>query len=137
MAFSRKYRWPEHYFYVCSLGNSQKLLTTNQFLVSTIFFTIMNISFFSLRFDLFSIIAKKVSQIRNNAVYVVAHLVFLFCCALTTGRCNAFQHNFVNEKKSELYGPYSQTVLFLVTAMFRLPRFTSANLFEFVFRNTA
>ena len=59
-------------------------------------FTIMNISFFSLRFDLFSIIAKEVNQIRNNVVCVVARLVFLFCCALTTGRCNAFQHVFVN-----------------------------------------
>ena len=78
------------------IGNYQKLLTTNQFLVSTIFFAIMNISFFSLRFDLFSIIAKEVNQIRNNVVFVVARLVFLFCCALTTGRCNAFQHIFVN-----------------------------------------
>ena len=100
VVFSRKYRWPEHYFSVWSLGNSQKLLKTNQFLVSTIFFTIMKISFFSLRFDLFSIIAKEVNQIRNNVVCVVARLVFLFCCALTTGRCNAFQHNFVNQKNS-------------------------------------
>ena len=61
-----------------------------------IIFTIINISFFSPRFDLFSIIAKKVNQIRNNVVCVVALLVFLFCCALTTGSCNAFQHNFVN-----------------------------------------
>ena len=52
LVFSRKYKWPEHYFSVWCLGNSQKLLTTNQFLVSTIFFTIMNISFFNLRFDL-------------------------------------------------------------------------------------
>ena len=37
LVFSRKYRWPEHYFSVWSLGNSQKLLTTNQFLISTIF----------------------------------------------------------------------------------------------------
>ena len=37
-----------------------------------IFFTIMNISFFSLPFDLFSIIAKEVNQIRNNVVCVVA-----------------------------------------------------------------
>ena len=81
---------------VWSLGSSQKLLKTNQFLVSAIFFTIMNISFFSLRFDLFSIIAKEVNQIRNNAVCVVARLVFLFSCALTTGRCNALQHIFVN-----------------------------------------
>ena len=50
MVFSRKYRWPEHYFSVWSLGNSQKLLTTNQFLVSTIFFTVMNISFFQSAF---------------------------------------------------------------------------------------
>ena len=46
LVFGRKYRWPEHYFSVRCLGNSQKLLTTNQFLVSTIFFTIMNIFFF-------------------------------------------------------------------------------------------
>ena len=61
-----------NYFSVWSLGNSQQLLTTNQFLASTIFFTIMNIYFFSLRFDLFSIIAKEVNQIRNNVVCVVA-----------------------------------------------------------------
>ena len=84
------------FFSVWSLGNHQKLLITNQFLVSTIFFTIMNISFFSLCFDLFSIIAKEVNQIRNIVVCVVARLVFMFCCALTTGRCNAFQHIFVN-----------------------------------------
>ena len=33
----------EHYFSVLCLGISQKLLKTNQFLVSAIFFTIMNI----------------------------------------------------------------------------------------------
>ena len=110
MVFSRKCRWPEHYFSVWSLGNSQKLLTTNQFLVSTIFFTIMNVSFFSLRFDLFSIIAKEVNEIRYNVVCVVARLVFLFCCAHTAGRCNAFQHNFEYQKKSEFYGPYSPTM---------------------------
>ena len=54
------------------------------------------ISFLSLRFDLFSIIAKEVSQIRNNVVCVVARLAFFFCCALTTDRCNDFQHNFAN-----------------------------------------
>ena len=118
LVFSRKYRWPEHYFSVWSLGNSQKLLKTNQFLVSTIFFTIMNISFFNLRFDLFSIIAKEVNQIRNNVVCVAARLVFLFCLALSTGRCNAFQHNFVNSKKSEFYGPYFQTMLFLATIIY-------------------
>ena len=50
LVFSRKCRWPRHHFSVWSLGNSQKLLTTNQFLVSTIFFTIMNISFFQSAF---------------------------------------------------------------------------------------
>ena len=92
LIFNRKYIWPEHYFSVWSWGNSQKLLTTNQFLVRTIFFTIMNIYFFSLRFDLFRIIAKEVNQIRNNVASVVVCLVFLFYCALTTGRCDAFQH---------------------------------------------
>ena len=54
------------------------------------------ISFFSLCFDLFSIVTKEVNQIRNNVVCVAALLVFVFCYALTTGRCNAFQHSFVN-----------------------------------------
>ena len=71
-------------------------ITKSKPIFSTIFSAIMNISFFSLRFDLFSIIAKEVNQIRNNVVCAVARLVFLFCCALTTGRCNAFQHNFLN-----------------------------------------
>ena len=64
---------------------------------------------------LFSIIAKKVKQIKNNLICVVARLVFVFCCALLLCRCNAFQHIFVNQKKSEFYGPYFQTMLFLVT----------------------
>ena len=65
-----------------------------------------------------SIIAKAVNQIRNNVVCVAARLVFLFCLALSTGRCNAFQHNFVNSKKSEFYGPYFQTMLFLATIIY-------------------
>ena len=44
---------------VWCLGNSQKLLTTNQFLVTIILFININIPFFNLRFDRFSIIAKK------------------------------------------------------------------------------
>ena len=79
-----------------TLGNSEKVLKTNQFLASAIFSTIVNISFFSLRFDLFSIIAKEFNQIRNNIVSVAACLILLFCCAVTTGSCYAFQHNFVN-----------------------------------------
>ena len=104
LVFSRKYRWPEH-FSVWSLQNRQKLLTTNQFLVSTIFFTIMNISFFSLRFDLFSIIAKEVNQIRNNAVCAVARLVFLFCCALTQGPLQCFSTYFRILKEVGVLGP--------------------------------
>ena len=71
-------------------------ITNNKFLVSTVFFTIMNISLFSLRFDLFSVITKEVNQVKNNVVCIVACVVFLFCCVLSTGRCNAFQHIFVN-----------------------------------------
>ena len=71
--------------------------------------------FFQSCFDLFSIIAKKVDQIRSNVVCVVARLVFVFYCALTTGRYNVFQHIFGNNKKSEIYGRYFQTMLFLVT----------------------
>ena len=59
LVFSWKYRWPGHCFSVWCLGNSQKLLKTNQFLGSTTFFANINISFFNLRFDFFSIIAKK------------------------------------------------------------------------------
>ena len=70
----------------------------------------MNVSFFSLHFDLFSIIAKEVNQIRYNVVCVVARLILLFCCAHTAGRYNAFQHNFEYQKKSEFYGPYSPTM---------------------------
>ena len=74
-------------------------ITNNQFLVGTIFFKNVNISFLNLCFTLFSIIAKKVNQIRNNEVCVVIHLLFMFCCALTSGRCYAFQHIFANQKK--------------------------------------
>ena len=63
---------------------------------STIFSANIHISFFGLRFDHFSIIAKEVNRIRNKVVCVVAHLVFVFCCALTTGCCNVFQNIFVN-----------------------------------------
>ena len=83
-------------FFRMVLKKLSEITNNKPILISTIFFTIMNISFFSLRFDLFSVIAKEVNQIRNNVVCVVARLVFLFCCALTTGRCNAFQHIFIN-----------------------------------------
>ena len=57
-----------------------------------------NTSFFNIIFDLLSIIAKKVNQIRKIVACVVAHLAFLFYCALTTGCCNVFQQIFVNQK---------------------------------------
>ena len=56
----------------------------------------MNISFLSLRFDFYSIIAEEVNQIRSNLACVVSRLAFLFCCAHIMGRGNAFQHIFVN-----------------------------------------
>ena len=74
-------------------------------------------SFFNLSSDLFSIIVKKVNQIKNNVVWFEAHLVFVFCGAFTTGRCNAFQHIFLNQKKLEFYGSYLWTMLFLVTML--------------------
>ena len=114
-----KYRWSGHYFSVWSLGNSQKLRTTNQFLVSTIFFTIMNISFFSLRFDLFSIIAKEVNQIRNNEVCVaprlVIHMKTLETCNSSVSsvkrlQCRCFPVNFAKFfKKKTLFKKHLQT----------------------------
>ena len=59
----------------------------NQFLVSVIFFTIINISLFSLCFHLFSIITKEVNQIRNNVVCVVVHLVFGLLQCFSTYFC--------------------------------------------------
>ena len=50
----------------------------------------INNYFLNMCFDLFSIIAKKVKQIRNNVVCALGLLVFLFCCAFTTGRCDVF-----------------------------------------------
>ena len=69
-------------------------ITNKQIFSQYNFFYKMNISFFNLRFDLFLIINKEVNQMRNSVVCVKAGLNILFCCALTTGRCNAFQHYF-------------------------------------------
>ena len=82
------------------------MLSTKHFLLGIIFFTNTNVLFFNLCSDLFSIIAKKANQIKNNVVCVVARLVFVFCCALTTVRCNAFQLISVNQKKPKFYDPY-------------------------------
>ena len=48
----------------------------------------------------------------------MARLVFIFCCALTTGRCYAFQHITGTENKSEFYGPNLQIILQLYTVKF-------------------
>ena len=55
------------------------------------------------------------NQKQYTMVCVVAWHIFVFRCALTTGHCNGFQYIFGNQKKSELYGPKYQTMLFLVT----------------------
>ena len=64
--------------------------------MTNINFTDINISFSNLQFDIFSIIAKTVNQIRSNVVCVLAGLDFVFYCALTTFRCNVFQVIFEN-----------------------------------------
>ena len=71
--------------------------------------------FFNLCSDLFSIIAKKIQENWYNVVCAVARLVLLFCCGFTMGHCNAFQYIFINQKESEFYGAYFETMLFLVT----------------------
>ena len=111
-------------FSVWCLGNSQKSLTKNQFLVSTVFFTSINISFFSPRFDLFSIIAKKFIQIRNNVVCVLACLVFVFCCAVTTGRCNTFQHIFKIKRNQSFTSHISRLRYFLWLCFYWLKHIT-------------
>ena len=113
--FSRKYRLPEHYFMVGMVLRNFSEITNSKpiFRQYNIFYNYeyQSISIINLRFDLFSIIPKEVNQIRNNVVCVVARFVFMFCCALTMGHCNAFQHIFVNYNKSEFYGPYFQNVI--------------------------
>ena len=114
VVFSRKYRWPEHYFSVWSLGNSQKLLKTNQFLVSTIFFTIMNISFFSLRFDLFSIIAKEVNQIRSNECSLwCSSSCFLVLLCIHYGPLQCFSTHFRQLKEIGVLRPIFPDCYFL------------------------
>ena len=64
LVFRSKYKWSECYFSIWCSGNRWKILTTNQFLVSAIFFTNINLCS-----NLFLIIAKKASQIRNKVVF--------------------------------------------------------------------
>ena len=105
-------------FFPMALRKLSEITNSKPILTSTVFFLQLWIFLFSIffsLFDLFSIIAKEANKIRNNLVFVAARLVFLFCCVLTTGRCNAFQHIFVNYKKPEFNFPYFQTMEFLLT----------------------
>ena len=87
-----------HIVIQCS-GNSEKILTTNQFLVSITYFTDINISFSNLCFDIFSVIVKNVNQIRNNVVYVVARLVFAFLLCTHYGPLQHFSTYFRKSKE--------------------------------------
>ena len=105
LVFSRKYRWPEHYFSVWYLGNSQKLLTTKQFLVRTILFTNTNISFFNLHFDRFSIIAKKSQSNQEQCCLCCSSPCF--CALLCThyGTLQCFSTYFRKLKKIGVIQP--------------------------------
>ena len=73
----------------CS-GNSWKILTTNQFLVSTFFFTnknILHISFFILYSYLFSIIVKKVNQTSNSPCCSSPCFCVLLCTHYRSLQC--------------------------------------------------
>ena len=68
----------------------------------------MNITFFSLRCDLFSIIAKEVNQIRNlwcNVVCVVTRLVFLFLLCTHYGQLQCFSTYFYKLKEIGVLRP--------------------------------
>ena len=69
---------------------------------------------FNLCFDLFLIFTKEVNQIRNNVVCVVAHLVFVFCCALATGLCNVFKI----KRNRSFTVRFSRLCFFLVTMFY-------------------
>ena len=116
--FSRKYRWPEDYFSVWCLGNSQKLLTANQFLVSTIFFTIMNISFFNLGFDLFSVMVKEVNQIRKKSSLCFSSPSFRVLLCTHYGPLECFSTYFCKLKEIGVLRPVFP-LLFLMTMFIR------------------
>ena len=60
-------------------------INSKQFFSQVDFYTNITISFFNLCSDLFSNIAKKINQIRNRVVRVLARFV-VSCCAFTTSR---------------------------------------------------
>ena len=75
--------------------------------------------FSNLRFDLFNHCQKSQSNQEQCSLCCSSPCFRVLLCTHTTGRCNASQHIFGNKKKSEFYGPYFQTMLFLVT-MFKI-----------------
>ena len=85
------------------LGNSQKLLTTNQYLGSTIFLTNINISFFNVRFNLISVCCSSPC----------------FCVLLCTdyGSLQCFLTYFQKLIEIGFYGQYFQAMLFFVTLL--------------------
>ena len=70
------------------------------------------IFFRSVLWSLFLFWSPSKKSVKSETIKSVLYLTLfsLFCCALTTGRCHAFQYFFVNQQKLEFYDP-----LFLVT----------------------
>ena len=92
-------------FFRMVLRKFSEITNNKPFLVSTIFFTSMNVSFFNLHFNLFSIITKKVNQIRNNVVCVVAHLVFVLLLCTHYGPLQCFSTYFRKLKEIGVLRP--------------------------------
>ena len=86
---------------MCS-GNSWKILIYTKLIFSQYnIFTNTIISFSNPFSDLES------GTLIIGLVCIVARLVFVFCCALTTGCRNVLQYNFGNKKKSRVLRPKS------------------------------
>ena len=76
------------------MGNTTKLI----FSQSAQWFS-QNISFFNLLSDLFSIIAKKINQIRTNIVHCSNSPCFRILLYTHYGCCNVFQRIFGKSKE--------------------------------------
>ena len=118
LVFRSKYRWPEYYFPVWSLGNSRKLLTTKQLLVSK-YFSQLWIFLFSVCV-LISIQLSPKKSIKSEAIWPVLYLVLLSCFAVHTLWAVAMLFNIFCELKEvrvlwPVFPDYS--MLFLVTLM--------------------
>ena len=79
------------------------------------------IFFFNLQFDCFSIITKKVNQIRNNAYSLCCSSPYfrvLLCTHYGLLQCFSTYFRKLKKKSEFYYDPHFQTMLFFVT-MFR------------------